>query len=199
MASIKLERPLPPTPPLSDDEQSPRLFCHLPDVLSKLSNPQLRYERKMGDTELSYFLPSRQSGVNDMCVRFIVSSRISSLQWSVLSSEGIFIWDSVLLSNSSGVLELQQYGLYCASDTRCSQQPSRCTTMMMFDSCKRLSATSLTSSIHADRHKDIPHQQMLTMLLPTRTQTWNTEIIPRMVRAVALERVPFIDDFGSQF
>ncbi len=26
----------------------------------------LRYERKMGDTELSYFLPSRQTGVNDM-------------------------------------------------------------------------------------------------------------------------------------
>ena len=30
------------------------------------SSRKHRYERKMGDTELSYFLPSRQSGVNDM-------------------------------------------------------------------------------------------------------------------------------------
>ncbi|CAL1695027.1 unnamed protein product [Somion occarium] len=91
MASIKLERPLPPTPPLSDDEQSPRLFCHLPDVLSKLSNPQLRYERKMGDTELSYFLPSRQSGVNDMYLhlgfraaeQFVRRSRVATV-WAIL-------------------------------------------------------------------------------------------------------------------
>ena len=26
-------------------------------------------ERKLGDTEISYFLPSRESGVNDMYVR----------------------------------------------------------------------------------------------------------------------------------
>ncbi|EJF66868.1 hypothetical protein DICSQDRAFT_131140 [Dichomitus squalens LYAD-421 SS1] len=30
------------------------------------SRATLRYERRMGDTELSYFLPSRQAGVNDM-------------------------------------------------------------------------------------------------------------------------------------
>ena len=29
--------------------------------------PEVRYERKMGDTELSYYLPSRANGVNDMC------------------------------------------------------------------------------------------------------------------------------------
>jgi len=28
--------------------------------------PEVRYERKMGDTELSYYLPSRDNGVNDM-------------------------------------------------------------------------------------------------------------------------------------
>lgn len=30
--------------------------------------PEVRYERKMGDTELSYYLPSRANGVNDMYV-----------------------------------------------------------------------------------------------------------------------------------
>jgi len=37
--------------------------------LAAMDNSQetpLRYERKMGDTELSYYLPSRQTGVNDM-------------------------------------------------------------------------------------------------------------------------------------
>ena len=29
----------------------------------------LHVERKLGDTEISYFLPSRESGVNDMCDR----------------------------------------------------------------------------------------------------------------------------------
>lgn len=28
--------------------------------------PEVRYERKMGDCELSYYLPSRANGVNDM-------------------------------------------------------------------------------------------------------------------------------------
>ena len=30
--------------------------------------PGIRYERKMGDSELSYYLPSRANGVNDMYV-----------------------------------------------------------------------------------------------------------------------------------
>lgn len=30
------------------------------------SNDGARYERKMGDSELSYYLPSRANGVNDM-------------------------------------------------------------------------------------------------------------------------------------
>ncbi|CDO72966.1 hypothetical protein BN946_scf185007.g20 [Trametes cinnabarina] len=59
-----------PTPPPSASDFSD-------DVVDKLfldrSQPALgegsrrhRYERKMGETELSYFLPSRQTGVNDM-------------------------------------------------------------------------------------------------------------------------------------
>jgi len=32
--------------------------------------PEVRYERKMGDTELSYYLPSRANGVNDMWALF---------------------------------------------------------------------------------------------------------------------------------
>ncbi|TFK90810.1 hypothetical protein K466DRAFT_484133 [Polyporus arcularius HHB13444] len=36
------------------------------DFTAACPSSTLRYERKMGDTELSYFLPSRQTGVNDM-------------------------------------------------------------------------------------------------------------------------------------
>lgn len=30
------------------------------------AQPEVRYERKMGDSEVSYYLPSRANGVNDM-------------------------------------------------------------------------------------------------------------------------------------
>lgn len=57
---------LPPTPPLSDDER---------DEIELASNrprasPQspLVFERRMGNTEVSYYLPSRADGVNDMSV-----------------------------------------------------------------------------------------------------------------------------------
>ena len=49
------------TPPLSGDEL-PR------EEVSSKDAQSIYFERKMGDTELSYFLPSRESGVNDMCV-----------------------------------------------------------------------------------------------------------------------------------
>ena len=39
------------------------------NILSSQSLPtSLNVERKLGECELSYFLPSRESGVNDMCV-----------------------------------------------------------------------------------------------------------------------------------
>ena len=31
------------------------------------AQPEIRYERKMGDSELSYYLQSRATGVNDVC------------------------------------------------------------------------------------------------------------------------------------
>ncbi|KAL5536002.1 hypothetical protein ACEPAF_4096 [Sanghuangporus sanghuang] len=62
--SSSKEYVLPPTPPLSDDERDEielasnryRVSCQSPLV----------FERSMGDTEMSYYLPSRADGVNDM-------------------------------------------------------------------------------------------------------------------------------------
>ncbi|KAH8099348.1 hypothetical protein BXZ70DRAFT_1000890 [Cristinia sonorae] len=50
-----------------------------------------RYERKMGDTEISYFLPSRQTGVNDMYLHlgfraadnFVAPARVRAV-WAIL-------------------------------------------------------------------------------------------------------------------
>lgn len=55
------------TPP-SSSENLPAAVCKDASSSSKRVAEPLCYERKMGDTELSYFLPSRQSGVNDMYV-----------------------------------------------------------------------------------------------------------------------------------
>ncbi len=46
----------------------------------ELPSEHLTFERKMGDTELSYYLPSRADGVNDMCVpRFSTVSHSPNL------------------------------------------------------------------------------------------------------------------------
>ena len=45
---------------------APTLVVSLPPPMDV--QPEVRYERKMGDSELSYYLPSRANGVNDMCV-----------------------------------------------------------------------------------------------------------------------------------
>ncbi|KAF8846056.1 hypothetical protein BDN67DRAFT_992998 [Paxillus ammoniavirescens] len=52
----------PPSPPLSDASRSELLVAS--DAVQKLHLP--RVERKLGSNELSYFLPSRANGVNDM-------------------------------------------------------------------------------------------------------------------------------------
>jgi len=63
---------LPTPPPLNREEYEEYLNKTLPKSSTKRSRSdecspsRIQYERKMGDTELSYFLPSRQSGVNDM-------------------------------------------------------------------------------------------------------------------------------------
>lgn len=43
------------------------------------AQPEVRYERKMGDSELSYYLPSRASGVNDMYAVLLFFSALHSL------------------------------------------------------------------------------------------------------------------------
>ena len=67
----------PLTPPLSvaaSDYEKTFSFDHAYDA-AETSRAGLRYERKMGDTELSYFLPSRQTGVNDMYAFAFASAR----------------------------------------------------------------------------------------------------------------------------
>lgn len=75
---------LPPTPPLSTDafllspEPSPTTDGAI-GAASWTRKPTLaRVERKLGDSELSYYLPSRADGVNDMCVRDSFISNLSS-------------------------------------------------------------------------------------------------------------------------
>jgi hypothetical protein len=55
---------LPPTPPLSSDDLKSSAREASPVPLEQLHGA--RWERKMGDSELSYYLPSREDGVNDM-------------------------------------------------------------------------------------------------------------------------------------
>lgn len=56
----------PPTPPLSDDENDLSALKRVSFRPKVSAQPSLLVERKMGETELSYFLPSRADGVNDM-------------------------------------------------------------------------------------------------------------------------------------
>ncbi|EMD41917.1 hypothetical protein CERSUDRAFT_110472 [Gelatoporia subvermispora B] len=84
-----------PTPPAHEGE-----LCELgSDVNFKTAHNAcrsegqygLRYERKMGNTELSYYLPSRQTGVNDMYLhlgfkapeRYVQRSRVRAV-WAIL-------------------------------------------------------------------------------------------------------------------
>ena len=59
-----------PTPPLSAAASEYGKEFSFDDVqgAGETSRATLRYERKLGDTEVSYFLSSRQAGVNDMYV-----------------------------------------------------------------------------------------------------------------------------------
>ncbi|KZT02437.1 uncharacterized protein LAESUDRAFT_738728 [Laetiporus sulphureus 93-53] len=59
---------LPTPPPIGDEERKEYIDSIVPLVAGEpVCCPEtIRYERKMGDTELSYYLPSRQAGVNDM-------------------------------------------------------------------------------------------------------------------------------------
>ena len=64
---------LPPSPPLSDEDEraaDARLQATADRPRADDVFPDLEFERPLGETELSYFLPSREDGVNDMCVLF---------------------------------------------------------------------------------------------------------------------------------
>ncbi|KAF5368480.1 hypothetical protein D9758_002233 [Tetrapyrgos nigripes] len=57
----------------------------------RLPNPITHLERKLGDTEASYFLPSRENGVNDMYLHlgfraplYIMDPQCVALVWSIL-------------------------------------------------------------------------------------------------------------------
>ena len=65
-------------------------------------------ERKLGDTELSYFLPSRENGVNDMCVHS--HSRIHRPK----PSAGISISDFVRRAISLSKIVYRLFGPLCA-------------------------------------------------------------------------------------
>lgn len=68
--NMKVPIQAPPTPPLSGDDASD--FAKDVDVFVAegvpVASSRLVYERRMGDSEQSYFLPSRADGVNDMYV-----------------------------------------------------------------------------------------------------------------------------------
>lgn len=58
-ALAKLNTPLCPLTPLADPATDP-------DACARIPLPADTAERRLGDSELSYYLPSRADGVNDM-------------------------------------------------------------------------------------------------------------------------------------
>ena len=86
----------PPTPPLSDDEReaakaSTKSEPIVVDDASSAAPSAPTFERRMGDTELSYYLPSRADGVNDMYLhlgftappRLVSDARVRTV-WAIL-------------------------------------------------------------------------------------------------------------------
>ncbi len=108
--------------------------------------PVSHVERNLGETEASYYLPSREDGVNDMCVFFWPSLG------RVLSVIGIFI--SASTHHPSRLLAAGFFllGLFFVFSTLCCPPESRCTTTTIFDSCKL--AHDLVPSLlpHIDLH-----------------------------------------------
>ena len=124
----------PLTPPLSaaanDYEKS--FSFDLAHDGAETSRAALRYERKMGDTELSYFLPSRQTGVNDMCVLVFMSSRRCALTLAVGICTSASTRRAVLRNAPVSAL----CGPSCVCATLSSARVPRCTIMTTYDLCK---------------------------------------------------------------
>ena len=93
------------TPPVSDGGFP---LCDDASVSAKAET--VCFERRMGDTELSYFLPSRQSGVNDMCV----CPCCGILRATHSLAKGTSTSDSMLPNTSSRVRGYVQYGPFYA-------------------------------------------------------------------------------------
>ena len=71
---------------------APTLEVSLPPPID--IQTEVRYERKMGDSEVSYYLPSRANGVNDMCVLFFFFFHPPMVLRAHLFHSGISISDS---------------------------------------------------------------------------------------------------------
>jgi len=59
----------PPSPQLSDEELVDSVLGQAKQrpAITPETSGLVSYERKLGDSELSYYLPGRAAGVNDMC------------------------------------------------------------------------------------------------------------------------------------
>ena len=96
LRSSKKEKRMSTTPVQSSSDVQPEKVATAAPVLTVSLpppinvQPEARYERKMGDTELSYYLPSRANGVNDMCVFSIFFSHFLQLNLPVQVSPSRF-------------------------------------------------------------------------------------------------------------
>ncbi|KAH9937281.1 uncharacterized protein B0H18DRAFT_1113137 [Fomitopsis serialis] len=86
---MSLRSNIPTPPPLDGEEDKTSVDKQSSHVAT--SSQSAQYERKMGDTELSYFLPSRHTGVNDMYLHLAFDAPLHLLRrarvclvWAIL-------------------------------------------------------------------------------------------------------------------
>src|SRR6266702_8358357 len=102
-----------PSPELSDEEAVDLVLPQAksqPTITPDTSGPVF-HERKLGDSELSYYLPGRAAGVNDM---FASPHSLMISQISLPLTIGISTWGSSPLSVSWFGVECALLGPYCA-------------------------------------------------------------------------------------
>jgi hypothetical protein len=118
-----------PSPASSDED------LVLGQAKSQPTSGLVSHERKLGDSELSYYLPGRAAGVNDMCAAPLIDGLSN---WLTILTPGISTWDSSLLSVSWFGVECALFGLYCACVIPFLRQGLKWGTIMMSDSCMSL-------------------------------------------------------------
>jgi hypothetical protein len=155
-------------------ENTPTVGLALDTSLSTPIGAQLevRYERKMGDSELSYYLPSRANGVNDM---YVLSPPGPPLELiACVLRSGIFISALKHQTTSWRARECAPSGPSFANDTRCWRRQSRCTTTTTSDLCE---------SGHADLECLPDHRQPCRSQVPaSRVRTGRCQISRRKLR-----------------